>query len=63
MYKTPKSDINKFAKKKQILRDLEESIKWIKLYQEGKVKAKPIQQFLNELSQNRKTSISYSRKK
>jgi cysteine synthase len=42
--------LSKAAKKKQqILDDLEESIKWVKLHQEGKVKAKPIQQLLNEL--------------
>lgn len=39
----------KLAKKNQILNDLEESIKWIKLYQEGKVKAKPIRGLLNKL--------------
>jgi Ca2+-binding EF-hand superfamily protein len=39
----------RLAKKNQILNDLEESIKWIKLYQEGKVKAKPIRELLNEL--------------
>ena len=37
------------AKKKQILDDLEESVKWVKLYQDGKVQAKPIEQLLNEL--------------
>ena len=41
--------LNKVAKKKQILDDLEESVKWVKLYQEGKVKAKPIQELLDEL--------------
>jgi hypothetical protein len=41
--------INKATKKKQILNDLEESVKWVKLHQEGKVKAKPIQDLLNEL--------------
>jgi hypothetical protein len=33
------------AKKKQILDDLEQSVKWVKLHQEGKVKA--IGQLLN----------------
>jgi len=36
-------------KEKQILDDLEESIKWVKLYQEGKVQAKSIEQLLSEL--------------
>ena len=36
-------------KKRQILKDLEQSVKWVKLHQEGKVKAKPIQQLLSEL--------------
>jgi hypothetical protein len=39
----------KAAKKKQILDDLEESVKWVKMHQEGKVKAKSIDQLLNEL--------------
>jgi hypothetical protein len=39
----------KAAKKKQILDDLEESVKWVKLHQEGKVQAKSIEQILNEL--------------
>jgi len=39
----------KAAKKKQILDDLEESVKWVKLYQAGKVEAKSIEQLLNEL--------------
>ncbi|MDB5283930.1 MAG: hypothetical protein JWO06_3005 [Bacteroidota bacterium] len=39
----------KAGKKKQILDDLEESVKWIKLHQEGKVKAKTIEQLLDEL--------------
>ncbi|HEY9001623.1 MAG TPA: hypothetical protein VIM89_09735 [Mucilaginibacter sp.] len=39
----------KADKKKQILDDLEESIKWVKLHEEGKVKGKPIQDLLNEL--------------
>jgi len=39
----------KAAKKKQILDDLEESVKWINLHQEGKVKAKTIEEFLCEL--------------
>ncbi|HZY36865.1 MAG TPA: hypothetical protein VFE53_09470 [Mucilaginibacter sp.] len=40
---------SKAAKKKQILDDLEESVKWVKLHQEGKVQAKSIEQILNEL--------------
>ena len=40
---------SKAAKKKQILDDLEESVKWIKLHKEGKVQAKSIEQVLNEL--------------
>jgi len=39
----------KAAKKKQILNDLEESVKWVKLYQEGKVQAKSIEELLDEL--------------
>ena len=39
----------KATKKKQILADLEESIRWVKLHQEGKVEAKSIEQLLNEL--------------
>ena len=41
--------LSKMAKKKQILDDLEESVKWVKLYQEGKVEAKSIEELLNEL--------------
>jgi hypothetical protein len=41
--------LSKAAKKKQILDDLEESVKWVKLHQEGKVKAKSIEQILDEL--------------
>ncbi|MES2111753.1 MAG: hypothetical protein V4577_23545 [Bacteroidota bacterium] len=41
--------ISKAQKKKQILDDLEESVKWVKLHQEGKVKAKSIEQLLDEL--------------
>lgn len=41
--------LSKAAKKQQILYDLEESIKWVKLYQEGKVEAKTIEQLLDEL--------------
>ncbi len=41
--------LSKVAKKKQILNDLEESITWVKLHQEGKVKAKTIEQLLDEL--------------
>lgn len=40
---------SKAKKKQQILDDLEESIKWVKLYQEGKVQAKSIEELLNEL--------------
>jgi hypothetical protein len=36
-------------KEKQILDDLEESVKWVRLYQEGKVQAKSIEELLNEL--------------
>ena len=39
----------KAAKKQQILYDLEESVKWIKLHQESKVQAQSIEQILNEL--------------
>jgi len=39
----------KAARKKKILDDLEESVKWVKLHQEGKVKSKPIQELLDEL--------------
>jgi cysteine synthase len=47
---TDSKKLSKAAKKKQqILDDLEESIKWVKLHQDGKVKAKPIQQLLDEL--------------
>jgi len=41
--------ISKAEKKEQILNGLEESIKWVKLHQEGKVKSKSIQDLLNEL--------------
>jgi hypothetical protein len=37
------------AKKKQILDDLEASVTWIKLHQEGEVEAKTIDQLLDEL--------------
>jgi hypothetical protein len=40
---------SKAAKKKQILDDLEASVKWIKVHQEGKVEAKTIEQLLDEL--------------
>ena len=40
---------SKSAKKKQILDDLEASVKWVKLHQEGKVEAKSIEQLLSEL--------------
>ena len=36
-------------KEKQILKELEESIKWVKLHQQGKVKGKSIQKFIAEL--------------
>ncbi|WP_426668854.1 hypothetical protein ACPPVU_21825 [Mucilaginibacter sp. McL0603] len=36
------------SKEKQILKDLEESIKWVKLHQVDKVKGKTIQELLNE---------------
>jgi len=41
--------LGKAAKKKQLLDSLEDSVKWVKLHQEGKVKAKSIQELLNEL--------------
>ena len=41
--------VSKAVKKKQILADLEESIKWVKLHQGGKVQAKSIEQLLSEL--------------
>jgi hypothetical protein len=37
------------SKKKQILDDLEESMKFVKLHQEGRVKAKTMEHLLNEL--------------
>jgi hypothetical protein len=36
-------------KKKQILRDLEKSVKWVKLHRQGKAQAKSIEQILDEL--------------
>jgi len=36
-------------KKKQILADLDESVKWVKLHRDGKVQAKSIEQLLDEL--------------
>ena len=33
----------------QILKDLEQSVKWVKLHQKGKVKSKTIEQLLSEL--------------
>lgn len=47
--KNPDKKHGKATKKKQVLDDLEESVKWVKLHEEGKVKAKPIQDLLNEL--------------
>jgi len=44
-----KKKLSKAEKKQQILDDLAESIKWVKLHQEGKVEAKTIEQLLNEL--------------
>jgi hypothetical protein len=41
--------VTKAKKKKQILEDLEESVKWVKLHQEGKVQPKSIEQLLSEL--------------
>ncbi len=41
--------LSKAVKKKQVLDDLEESVKWVKLHQEGKVKARTIDQLLDEL--------------
>ncbi|QEM14037.1 hypothetical protein [Mucilaginibacter rubeus] len=40
---------NKEAKKKQLLDDLEESVNFVKLHQQGKVDAKTIQELLDEL--------------
>ena len=40
--------LSRAAKKKQILADLEESVKWVKLHQEGKVKAIPIAELWND---------------
>jgi len=40
---------NKSKKKQQVLDDLEKSLKWVKLHQEGKVEAKTIDELLNEL--------------
>lgn len=45
----PMGKLSKAAKKQQILNDLEESVKWVNLHQEGKVKGKTIQELLNEL--------------
>ncbi|WPU99988.1 hypothetical protein SNE26_28670 [Mucilaginibacter sp. cycad4] len=36
-------------KKKQVLDDLEESVKFVRLHQQGKVEAKTIEELLNEL--------------
>lgn len=47
--KEPGEKSSKANKKKQVLKDLEESVKWVKMHQEGKVKAKPIQELLDEL--------------
>jgi len=44
-----KKEAHLTRKKKRILKDFEESIKWVKLHQEGKVKAKTIEQLLAEL--------------
>jgi len=41
--------LTRAAKKKQILDDLEESVRQVKLHQEGKIKLKSIDQLLNEL--------------
>ncbi|GAA3992704.1 DUF2520 domain-containing protein [Mucilaginibacter dorajii] len=40
---------SKAAKKEQILKDLEESVQFVKQHQAGKVEAKSIEQLLNEL--------------
>lgn len=37
------------SKKKQILDDVEESMKFVKLHQEGKAEAKTLEQLINEL--------------
>jgi hypothetical protein len=44
-----KKSTNLTIREKQILNELEKSIKWVNLHQQGKVKAKTIEQFLNEL--------------
>ncbi len=36
-------------KKKQVLDDLEESVRFVKLHQQGKVEAKTIEELLDEL--------------
>ena len=41
--------LSKATKKEQVLSDLQESVAWVKLHQEGKVEAKTIEQLLNEL--------------
>lgn len=46
---TTEKKSGKAEKKQQILTDLEESIRWVKLYQESKVKEKPIRELLDEL--------------
>jgi len=39
----------KAAKKQQILDDLEASVKFVNLHQQGKVEAKPLDQLMDEL--------------
>jgi cysteine synthase len=41
--------LKKASKKEQILNDLEESVKWVKLHQQGKVQAETMEQLLDEL--------------
>lgn len=40
---------NKIKKKKQILNDLSEAVNFVKLHQGGKVKAKSIEELIDEL--------------
>jgi hypothetical protein len=44
-----KDKSNAAKRKQQILNDLDESVAFVKQHQEGKVKAKTIEQLLNEL--------------
>jgi ribosomal protein L15 len=44
-----KKSTTESKKKRQILKDLEQSVKWVKLLGDGKVQAKTIDQLLSEL--------------